>query len=71
MFKILLGLTATVLAVDKKISFDVGLPLTKLWKQANDEVPYYNILAMDGGGIRGLIPAQVTDYLETALYEYA
>lgn len=26
---------------------------------------------MDGGGIRGLIPAQVTDYLELALYKEA
>ena len=26
---------------------------------------------MDGGGIRGLIPAQVTDYLERALYKEA
>jgi hypothetical protein len=26
---------------------------------------------MDGGGIRGLIPAQVTDYMETKLFELA
>ena len=32
---------------------------------------YYNILSIDGGGIRGIIPSQVIDYLELALYKEA
>jgi len=33
--------------------------------------PYFNILAMDGGGIRGLIPAVILGKMETYAFEYA
>lgn len=32
--------------------------------------PKYNILTLDGGNIRGLIPVMVVDYLEKYAYEY-
>lgn len=32
---------------------------------------YYNILAIDGGGIRGLISAKVLENIETMAYDYA
>lgn len=38
---------------------------------ANNEVQMYNMLIIDGGGIRGLIPGQVILYLEKYAYEYA
>jgi patatin-like phospholipase/acyl hydrolase len=31
----------------------------------------YNILAIDGGGIRGIIPAQVLIFVEKFAYDYA
>ena len=31
---------------------------------------YYNILSLDGGGIRGLIPAQSIKYIEEYAYNY-
>ena len=34
-------------------------------------VKHYNILSLDGGGIRGLIPAQVLKYMELYAYEYS
>ena len=35
-----------------------------------DNSRYYNILSIDGGGIRGLIPLQVIKYMETYAYDY-
>ena len=32
---------------------------------------YYNILAMDGGGIRGIIPAVILQKMEKVAYKYA
>ena len=32
---------------------------------------FFNILSIDGGGIRGLIPAQAIELMETYAYEYA
>lgn len=32
---------------------------------------HYNILSLDGGGIRGLIPAQVLKYMELYAFEYS
>ena len=32
---------------------------------------YYNILAMDGGGIRGLIPAVILKKMEEYSWDYA
>ncbi|CDW84799.1 patatin [Stylonychia lemnae] len=36
-----------------------------------DQGRTWNILSLDGGGIRGLITAKVVDYMETYAYEYA
>jgi hypothetical protein len=58
--------------LDTKVYFDLGNPATYLTQKAPyDPVKYYNILAIDGGGIRGLLSAQVTDYMEKELYRYA
>lgn len=32
---------------------------------------YYNILAIDGGGIRGIIPGVILDKMEKYAFEYA
>lgn len=37
----------------------------------NAEEQYYNILAMDGGGIRGIIPAVILKHMEKEAYDYA
>ena len=34
-------------------------------------MPFYNIISIDGGGIRGIIPVIVIDYMENYTYEYA
>ncbi len=46
----------------------IGLLNTLVRAQTEE---YFNILALDGGGIRGLITAQVVEYLENKTYEYA
>ena len=33
--------------------------------------PYYNIMTMDGGGIRGMITSECLNKIEIAAYEYA
>jgi len=38
--------------------------------EAKRKTKYYNILSMDGGGIRGLIPAKVVEYMEKYAYEH-
>lgn len=38
---------------------------------AQIDTEVFNILSLDGGGIRGLITAQVVEYLESATYLYA
>lgn len=35
------------------------------------KIKHYNILSVDGGGIRGIIPALFIRYMENASYEYA
>ena len=35
------------------------------------QAEYFNILAIDGGGIRGIIPGTCIDLMETEAYEYA
>lgn len=35
------------------------------------DVADYNILSLDGGGIRGLITATIVDYMETYAYNYS
>ena len=42
---------------------------TRAANSANDD--YYNILAIDGGGIRGLISAKVLENIETLAWDYA
>jgi hypothetical protein len=38
---------------------------------SNSSVPCYNILSIDGSGMKGLVPAVVVDYMENKSYEYA
>lgn len=37
----------------------------------SNAVKHYNIVAIDGGGIRGLIPGQVISYIEDEAYKIA
>lgn len=38
---------------------------------SNDSTPCYNILAIDGTGMKGIVPAIVVDYMENKSYEYS
>ena len=42
--------------------------LLVLTVQASED--YYNILSIDGGGIRGLIPAMIIKHMEEYAYQY-
>ena len=42
---------------------------TRAANSTNDD--YYNILAIDGGGIRRLISAKVLENIETMAWDYA
>ena len=57
--------------VDTTSYFDIGSPNTYLTQRGPEEPEFYNILAMDGGGIRGLLSTQITDYIELEAYRYA
>jgi hypothetical protein len=43
------------------------------YSKADEEIPEdtFNILSLDGGGIRGIITAYVVDYMESYAFEYA
>ena len=43
------------------------------WKEdaGNNASNPYNILSIEGGGIRGIIPSIVVDYMESHAYKYA
>ncbi len=38
---------------------------------SSSEVTCYNILAFDGSGLKGIVPAMVVDYMENKSYEYS
>ncbi len=59
--KLLITLALVNLLVAPAISVPVTQDLNRTW----------NVLSLDGGGIRGLITAKVVDYMETYSYEYA
>ena len=45
--------------------------LTVLVQLAHAADPYYNIMTMDGGGIRGIITSECINMIETESYKYA
>lgn len=46
--------------------------LTFVYCEQNiDPSRVWNVLSLDGGGIRGLITAKVVDYMESESYRYA
>lgn len=51
------------------VAFLLSTALLRVHSQADTSV--FNILSLDGGGIRGLITAQVVEYLENETYIYA
>lgn len=44
---------------------------TEVFDAKIDTEDYYNILTIDGGGIRGLIPAMVLSHMEEFAYDYS
>lgn len=54
----------------KILSIIAVLATMGLFAMAADSDEFYNILSLDGGGIRGLITAQVVEYMEDYAYEY-
>ena len=48
-----------------KISFIISFLFSLVYSDM------YNILSLDGGGIRGLITAKVVDYMEQYAYNYS
>lgn len=58
----------------KKISLSNSRILLTLWMVlglVSSQSEYYNIISVDGGGIRGLIPASILQKIETEAYRYA
>ena len=45
--------------------------LTILVQLALAKDPYYNIMTMDGGGIRGIITSECINKIEVEAYKYA
>lgn len=41
---------------------------SKISNDLNENYPAWNILSLDGGGIRGLITAKMVQYMETYSY---
>eukprot|EP00347_Sterkiella_histriomuscorum_P004105 403361733 len=56
---------STVLLTSMIVGFAKSVPVTE------DLGRTWNILSLDGGGIRGLITAKVVDYMEREAYDYA
>lgn len=59
--KLLITLALVNLLAAPAMSVPVTQDLNRTW----------NVLSLDGGGIRGLITAKVVDYMETYSYKYA
>lgn len=55
----------TILMSSMIVGLATSEPVTK------DLGRVWNVLSLDGGGIRGLITAKVVDYMETASHDYA
>jgi Patatin-like phospholipase len=54
-----------------KVSLLLALAAPIILCQQLNPDDYYNILSLDGGGIRGLITAQVVEYMENYTYKYS
>ena len=54
----------------KVITFILVVMVSITMAQKKKKGAYYNILSLDGGGIRGLIPAQAIKKIETYAYTY-
>ena len=48
----------------------IGAILFSQLSSVESNQDYFNILAIDGGGIRGLIPATIIEILEREAYQY-